>query len=282
VTQASLQGQASIYSVIPVLQGQAEIPFLQNQAEMEKVQVLHNTAAFNRWITQTFHLPSDAGAEDLPAGRYIFGQGRADQTIAITADGRLLGFTKTREEIGEAEYTLSDDSHWRRHAEPVQEISSVAQMLQEIRKNQRHINDYAENLQGQVEFKQILAEPLPPKLLALDQFPLTTFLGTEQERIWKKICWEVPPVDQHSPESNYAWPFTLDDFLKKAQNEEADDGGEEARNGDEKPVTVEQTLQLLERLGLIVQVAPSTSSTRYYRRVTELDRGTWPARPESE
>ena len=84
-------------------------------------------------------------------------------------------------------------------------------------------------------------------------------------------------MDQNSQASKYAWPFTLEEFLKKEDAEdaeEASDEDEEANNEDEESVTVEQTLQLLERLGLVVQVVPSADSTHYYRRVTKLDSGT--------
>lgn len=275
VTQTSVRGKPSTYTMIPIFQG---------QPDMEKVQVIQTTEAFHAWIKQIFHLPANTDAEDLPEGEYIFGQGKSDQMIAITVDGRLLGFTKTRDELKEAAYTLSDDSYWRQHAEPRQEITGVAQQLQEVRQSQSRIDAYVENLQGQIEFKQLLTEPLPPALLDLGQFPLLTLLSKEQEQIWKNICQRVVPLDQQSSESQYAWPFTLKDLEDQAQGKDVKEGDGTVEAKNENQVAIEQTVHLLESLGLIVQVTPSgsTSSPTYYRRVTSLEKVVWEKQPESE
>jgi hypothetical protein len=101
-----------------------------------------------------------------------------------------------------------------------------------------------------------------PELLAIDYVPLITMLGTEQRLIWDEIRTKVALIDQAGAT---AQPFSPEDLLAY----------------ENKPIEVEQTLQLLACLGLIVQVTSLAGSMRY-RRVTRLDRSLWLTQTESE
>lgn len=193
--------------------------------------------------------PSIWDDEELPNGSYVFGGGVAGQIIAITQEGMLLGFTKSREELIAADYSFSD-IYWKQHAILPSEINDAAKMLQKIRENQSNINNQAESLQGQLAVKHLLTRSMTPELLAIEQNPFLALLGAKQRDIWDRIYQQVLPVGQTGATARHFQPEEL--FL----NENLRD--------------VQQTLQLLERLGLIVQVTLSDSK-RYYRRVTELD-----------
>lgn len=246
VAHSSQQG-ASAYTVIPFTNGEID-----DQAHSQYT-------SLDDWKHKRF---PDARERDQLVERYIFGAGEAGQMIAITSDGRLLGFTKSREEVKAAEYALSD-IYWSQHAEPIPEVVPVARRLQDIREKQRLINDYTESLQGQLEVKNLLVdEPFPPDLLQIDEGPLRSMLGTEQGKIWDEIRTKVVRIDQvHAT----AQPFSP----------------EELSTYREKPIQVEQTLQLLECLGLLVQTTSSAGSTRY-RLITRLDQSLWLSSPESE
>ena len=191
----------------------------------------------------------------------IFSGGKAGQMIALTTDGHLLGFTKTSEEIAEATYRLTDSTYRDVHQAPVSTQRSVAQSLQQIGIRQRIIVAYSENLLGQLEIKSLLKEDLPPPLLDITTFPLLDYLDAEQQAIWDEL--REKKIDEH----NHALHFTVEGIS----------GYDDRR----KRVKIDQTLQLLEALGLIVQVSikvgPAGNKRRLmcYRRVTTFEEKKW-------
>lgn len=209
-----------------------------------------------QWVRDLYSLPSTTPEEELPEGTYIFGGGSAGQMIAITADGRLLGFTKTSADIVEGQYAFTD-RYRKIHAEPQKTMRSTAELLQEILTNQEVIADYVDSLLGQLEVKHILAQPLPPPLFNIAERDLPSYLSTEQDAIWQAISEHIDITKK------YALYFTPDQLPTYTH----------------KRVLTEQTLELLETMGLIVQVTikhPQTGNIlRCYRKVTELDRKQW-------
>lgn len=243
LVQASLRGHVPAYTVIPL-------------ATATDPTTIFNIADPVAWQREYFGLPPTAREDEIQGGTYIFGRGTSGQMIAITPDGRLLGFTKLPREVADTNYELTE-RYRRIHAEPVTKEGTTATTLQDIHTRQLIIERYVDNLLGQLEVKNIVGQPLPPPLLALDDFPLVANLDTPQRELWDYIVTTFTIDDTYAL---YFLPAHLPDYTQQR-------------------VHIEQTLQLLERLGLIVQVTirqPQDDKViSCYRRVTTIDHKKW-------
>lgn len=243
LVNASIQGHPTTNTLIPL-------------STANDLSTIKNILDPLTWRREYFDLPATVREDEIKDGIHIFGRGISGQMIAITSDGRLLGFTKSPQELAEAQYTLTNN-YRKIHAEPVIPFTSTATVLQEIHTHQQTIDRYVDSLLGQLEVKHIVGQPLPPPLLNTKNLPLIADLSAEQKAIWTYI------IDTFTIDNNYALyfsPIQLPTYVKKR-------------------VHIEQTLQLLESLGLLVQVTitqPGTDTmVRCYRRSTRLDYEQW-------
>lgn len=211
------------------------------------------------------------------SARILFRGGKSGQLLVFSPDGRLLGVSRPSVAIAESEYNLHPDQYIPRPTiretespEPSTELvtsteTSVAKTLSDLKKRQSIIRDYADNLLGQVEMRPLIGEQLPPRvasgLLSDGYCTLTSLLDARQERIWRHICSYQTHEDQ-------AVHFTVETLQKQLET---------AQLGADKidRVSMQQTLDLLVRLGLIVRVnvrgAGKEPVQPYYRLVTEQE-----------
>jgi len=207
----------------------------------------------------------------------LFRNGKSGQLLVFSPDGRLLGVSKTRLAIAEPEYNLHPDQYIlavetkepessELYPEKISSTGGPAGVaLTEIKKRQAIIRDYADNLLGRVEMKPLIGEQLPPhiapSLLSDGYCTFIPLFDTRQERIWKHIC-------SHQSYQEQALYFTSDDLQEHLEAAQPDEDKVDS-------VSIQQTLDLLVRLGLIVHVImrdPGTGTVkRYYRLVTEQD-----------
>lgn len=231
------------------------IPFNKDGFMLANIQ---DSMDFLTWRRQEFGPTSEE--EDI-ADTLIFSGGKASQMIALTVGGRLLGFTKSSEEIAEATYRLNDNTYRDFHQTLIPIPRSVVQSLQEISTRQRIIAAHSENLLRQVEIKSLLKEALPPALLDVKTLPLLAYLDTEQQAIWDDLR------EKKTDEQGHAFHFTPADIPDYADLK--------------MRVKINQTLQLLEALGLIVQVSIKVGGPNNerrllcYRHVTTFDEKNW-------
>lgn len=207
----------------------------------------------------------------------LFENGPSGQSLVFSPDGRLLGVSKPRSSIAAQAYDLHPDQYIPPPAtrEPETQksstgqvpstVTSIARTLDELKRRQAIISDYADSLLGRVETKPLIGEQLPPRAvpgLLFDGYCTSIPLfDTKQERIWKCICTHL----SHQEQALYFTPGEVQERLEKAQPE--------ADTVDS--VSIQQTLDLLVRLGLVVHVIIRDLATdtveRYYRLVTEQD-----------
>lgn len=238
------------------------------------------------WTVEQFSSRNECVAKlyapDIPDFKEIpnivlFENGQPGQFLVFSPDGRLLGVSKPRSAIVAPAYNLHPDQYIQpptisepESQEPSTEQvtsteTSVAKTLSEIKKRQAIIRDYADSLLGRVEMKPLIGEQLPPRvvpdLLSDGYCTSIPLFDTRQERIWKHIC-------SHQSHQEQALYFTSDDVRKQLETAQP-----EANKAD--IVSIQQTLDLLVRLGLIIHVIirnPGTDTVkRYYRLVTEQD-----------
>ncbi len=215
------------------------------------------------------YAPETPNAEEV-SDAFLFRDGRAEQMLVFSPDGRLLGISEPCRTIVEAEYNLHPDRYlpqvevreFESPELPSEQIAlkegSVAAALDEIKRRQAIIRDYADNLLGRVEMKPLVKEQLPPRIIATNtsSFPLLPYLGKKQRDIWEHLL-------SHKQYQSYALYFRDKDLYNELSTTGIDF------------ITIQQTLDLLIRLGLVVQVmvrGPGTETAgRYYRLVTEQD-----------
>ena len=194
-------------------------------------------------------------AENIP-DVFLYRNGVSGQMFVFAPDGRLLGVSAHRTAIADAQYNLQPD-YYIPGQQTVEREESVSIILSEIKRQQYVIVQYADNLLGRAETKPLVGEQLPPCITSTEGFSLLSSLNTEQEHIWKHI------LGYKTHQSKYALYFTSQQLYDELRESEVDF------------ITIQQTLDVLIRLGLIVQVIvhdPNTNiAGRYCRLATEQD-----------
>jgi type I restriction enzyme M protein len=186
------------------------------------------------------------------AGRSVIEGGIAGQLFAIARDGRLLGDTQPWEHLGGPDYNLQPETYVPSSKE---KLEPAARLLTGVRRDERALTRIVDTLLGNLEVQQRIGRQLPPPPRAFDDLSLIQLLGPEQESIYKQIKALARQT------GGYASYFTPEQLARLPDSADI--------------VTIRQTLDLLEHMGIIVQVtvkAPGKEKTRpYYRLVTELD-----------
>ncbi len=190
-------------------------------------------------------------------GKLLFTRGGIGQSIALTGGERLLGVTVSKEEVVRQSYELRP-SQYIKAPEAPQYSEAPAVLLGRIRKTQRRFIQHIDGLLGRLELTPETELDKPSPVLEIEPFE---GLSAEQEGIWKRVT----SVSANSNDT--AGLFTLDDIVDLDELESAK--------------SVYQTLELLEKMGVIVAVTIVDPRTReplsatFYRRITERDRWEW-------
>ena len=186
----------------------------------------------------------------------------ASQAIAISVDGRLLGVTVSSEELCQHAYDLRPDQYVQTREES-RTVESPALLLGAIRHNQSQLLQRIDSLLGRLELTSIAGQQLPSARLQEDGKRVEPFgvLSQEQRAVWKQVRKKIKKLQHDGGSREIATLFTPADV-------EAD-GALEVSEG------TRSTLDLLERMGLIVPVTVADPSSResvaFYRLVTERD-----------
>lgn len=174
---------------------------------------------------------------------------------------RLLGVAVRCDTIQAPTYDLRPERYVEKQEEP-RLTDSPAELLSQIYQNQRKLSGHIESLFGRLELPAIANQQLPSPLADIASLGILEKLNPEQKTIWERIQAKIEKIDsrdQDNPQT--AVHFTLEELIQ------ADDS--------EISEMTRSTVDLLERLGVIVPVTITTPSTdesiQCYRRVTERD-----------
>ena len=172
---------------------------------------------------------------------------------------RLLGVAVNADDIRQQDYDLRPERYVVTPIE-AQTLDAPTTLLANIYRNQRQLAKRIDNLFGHLELPPISSQKLPSPIFEAE-LPLLAKFNAKQQEIWDKVCQKNETVIEESAD-NYqtAAYFTPEDI------------GADDSNG---MAEVTRTLDLLERMGLIVPVTISETQTDdlpfFYRRVTERD-----------
>ncbi|GHO96275.1 hypothetical protein KSF_063230 [Reticulibacter mediterranei] len=226
--------------------------------------------------------------DEKRTGVILFASNTPGQTVAILADGRLLGCTRTVEAIQTGNYNIRpvdyfndlvqrqvlSDAQLQKTQQPtsqrvqpevdesgVETRSDIAESLGEegsaldslntIKRLHNQIRQRADYLLGQLETRPFV--DLPPRVCDLSSLTLPHHLGNQQDTIWKAIKQFVDP-------EGHALYFTQYQLLQKLEEKDV--------------VKVQHTLEILTRMGVLVHVHINHSDkgvVNCYRLPTEHD-----------
>jgi hypothetical protein len=159
-------------------------------------------------------------------------------------ESTVLGVYVNRQEILSTKGTdLLPERYWIKKEEPVV-VRSTAQILGDIKRKQTHLATTLDRLLSISEVQTIAGTELPPRLHLIE--PPVGMLQGIQRSIWEIIQSETEQLQ------NYVTPhpFQADDIHEKV-------------NENISVMDVQRTLELFERMGLIVAV--SYEGVLYYR-----------------
>lgn len=217
-------------------------------------------------IYQWVPAPEEQETPEEPPPKTLLIRGKHPrEAVAISAEGRLVGFTVPRTAIRkptddqESNYDLRFKEYLTTEQE-IQRLASPAVLLSEIRDKQRKLTQVIDNLMGRLQLPPIAEQKLPSPLLK--EVKLLGDLSPEQQAVLEKVLEKIEPAvsdDENSYQT--ATLFTPLDLENEGINEVSDN--------------TRLTLDLLEHMGVIVPVTvvdPSTNKpVAFYRRVTEQD-----------
>jgi hypothetical protein len=173
---------------------------------------------------------------------------------------RLLGACVSTSDIEQQAYDLRPERYVVKPTEN-QILASPSTLLGQIYANQLKLAKRIDNLFGHLELPPIATQQLPSPLLEGEELPLVTQFNEEQKAIWTKVCERTGPAHSDAAD-NYetATLFTPQDI---------------SRDNTEDMAEAKRTLDLMERMGLIVPVTiaetQADESSFFYRRVTQRD-----------
>jgi len=170
--------------------------------------------------------------------------------VAVDRDGSWFGVQVPVAEIEPPTYDLQPATYFPEEAAE-RERRSPAQLLGDIKTHQQQLQRHIDYLLGMVEMQPIAAIHLPPAVEDTVQ-PMGHLAGV-QKIIWERIQQTREPLSAE----NRAERFTPTPF----QLQQISDGLPSAN--------VQRTLDLFERMGLIVRVA--YEGAPYYRLVADRD-----------
>ncbi|MBD2129531.1 SAM-dependent methyltransferase [Microcoleus sp. ZQ-A2] len=179
------------------------------------------------------------------------------QTVG-TNQARLLGVAIQTNTIQNPAYDLRPERYIGKQQES-RSTDSPAKLLARIYDNQRKLSQHIDSLFGRLELPPIASQELPSRLVEIEPFGT---LSKEQKEVWEQVGKETEPARSDDSEEYLTAVHFTPEKLSTISSEEVSD-------------TTHLTLELLERMGVIVPVSiadPNTSEpVALYRRVTERD-----------
>ncbi|EDX72671.1 N-6 DNA Methylase family [Coleofasciculus chthonoplastes PCC 7420] len=204
-----------------------------------------------------------------PDPKRLFSQPVKAAAISVLPESQALGSNRVKllgvavrcDTIQAPTYDLRPERYVEKQEEP-RSTDSPAELLSQIYQNQRKLSQHIENLFGRLELPAIANQQLPSPLANIASLGILEKLNPEQKTIWERIQAKIEKIDsrdQDNPQT--AVHFTLEELLQEDDSEISE--------------MTRSTVDLLERLGVIVPVTITTPSTdesiQCYRRVTERD-----------
>ena len=252
-----------------------EIPLQTRRGKAEPADPITD---LTEWRRNLYGLSED---DDLPPGNFIFGQATTGQMLAVTREGRLLGFSMPLTNLSGGVYSLVAEEYLTKVKEPVgvtpteyfekpttlaEAVDEISQLLNALRQDLLKAKQQINNLGERLEFRGAIDKPLPPLIHAPEQAAIINFIGTEQQIHWYEI---QQHVEVELPgKGTYARPFTSEELEIPSLSKTG----------------VHQILRLLESLGLLIQVSGLPEQTGRneqdqrgerprvaYRRITSRD-----------
>jgi hypothetical protein len=185
------------------------------------------------------------------------------ESLAVAADGRLIGALMPRERIQDAGYNLRPD-HYLRLGQRKPEIEAPAALLAKLRDNQRDLLERIDGLFSRLDVSPIGSTQLPPPVWKDNNAIPEPFgeLSEEQHRVWRRVLERTESFEGEQGLYATPKPFTGADVGARE-----DDGSSGMRS----------TLELLEHMGLaiLVTIKPEDGEEVVrYRLPSERDRWT--------
>lgn len=187
---------------------------------------------------------------EVLASAPVFTGDKRQVGVAMDRDGSWFGVQVPVAEIKAPTYDLQPSTYFPAEVTE-RERRSPAQLLGDIKTQQRELQGHIDYLLGLVEMRPIAAIHLPPAVEDMLQ-PMGTLAGL-QRTLWERI-------------KEYREPYSAEDGTERLtpipfQPQQISDGPPSA--------DVQRTLDLFERMGLIVQV--TYEDAPYYRLVANRD-----------
>lgn len=179
---------------------------------------------------------------------------------AVTADGRLLGVRVARKDVSDRAYDLLP-LNYLKGAEPSYASDPSSLPLGKIWRQQRVVRQHLDNLLSRLELPPLSAAEELPSLLYKGGDMTEPFapLSAQQQQIWDRIKLQVTRT---ADGRLAAAPFNAVTLLQGWP--------------DSALPKIEQTLDIFERMGLIIKVSavdPETGGlVRYYRLITKQNK----------
>lgn len=207
--------------------------------------------------------------KDPDPGKRLFSQPVKAAAISVLPESQAIGSNRVRllgvavrcDTIQAPTYDLRPERYVEKQEEP-RSTDSPAELLSQIYQNQRKLSGHIESLFGRLELPAIANQQLPSPLANIASLGILEKLNPEQKTIWERIQAKIEKIDsrdQDNPQT--AVHFTLEELIQEDDSEISE--------------MTRSTVDLLERLGVIVPVTITTPSTdesiQCYRRVTERD-----------
>jgi len=204
-----------------------------------------------------------------PDPKRLFSQPVKAAAISVLPESQAIGSNRVKLLGVAVRYDTiqapTDDLRPERYVEKQEEprsTDSPAELLSQIYQNQRKLSQHIESLFGRLELPAIANQQLPSPLANIASLGILEKLNPEQKTIWERIQAKIEKIDsrdQDNPQT--AVHFTLEELIQEDDSEISE--------------MTRSTVDLLERLGVIVPVTITTPSTdesiQCYRRVTERD-----------
>lgn len=183
-------------------------------------------------------------------GRTIFKSDNVKRGVVFDTQGKVVGIKVTNESLLDSKgIEFQSEKYWTKERQSII-MRSAAQILGDIKKNQNQLTITLDRLLSISEVQPIAGTELPP-LLHLIKPPIGMLQGVQQS-IWKIVQNQAEQVQNYQTPS----PFQADDIHEKL-------------NESISVMDVQRTLELFERMGLIVTV--SYEGAPYYRLPEERD-----------
>lgn len=225
------------------------------------------------WRREFYGISEDESLEDLlSTGVVLLEKATAGQQLVITNEGRLLGFSMSFSELAHGSYSLITtdylsttdnlrvpvtDTSVQRSLSLDEAILEAHQETNELFSIIGQIEQAINNLQKSLKQPLRIGDPLP--IIQPIEELILSCLGREQSRQWETLQPLIEVV--LSEENTYPRPFRPQQLEASGMN----------------PTEITQMLQLLEHLGVVIQVSGLPSEEdgeqprKAYRRVSKRD-----------